>query len=129
MMYAPLLQAAGEDAIAGTWLTENRDSKVRIERSGNAYSGKIVWLQEPEPNGKPLLDAKNSNTALRTRPILGLEILSSFTPAADGSWQGGTIYSPRNGRSYSAQMSITPDGKLDIRVKDGILSKHLYWTR
>jgi hypothetical protein len=36
---------------------------------------------------------------------------------------------PRNGRSYPAQLSIRVDGKLDIRVKDGVFSKHLYWTR
>lgn len=123
------VQAAGDDAIAGTWLTENRDSKVAIERTGNTFSGKIVWLQTPEPNGKPLMDAKNVDAALRTRPIMGLEILSQFAPSAGGMWTGGTIYSPRNGRSYPAQLSITADGKLDIRVKDGVFSKHLYWTR
>lgn len=129
LMYGPCLQAAGDDAIAGTWLTENRDSKVAIERTGNTFSGKIVWLQTPEPDGKPLVDAKNANAALRMRPIMGLEILSQFAPSAGGLWTGGTIYSPRNGRSYPAQLSIAPDGRLDIRVKDGVFSKHLYWTR
>ena len=129
LTYGTCLQAAGDDAIVGTWLTENRDSKVAIERTGNTFSGKIVWLQTPEPNGKPLVDAKNATAALRTRPIMGLEILSQFAPSTGGVWTGGTVYSPRNGRSYPAQLSITVDGKLDIRVKDGVFSKHLYWTR
>jgi uncharacterized protein (DUF2147 family) len=44
-------------------------------------------------------------------------------------WSGGTVYSPRRGRSYPAEITLAKDGRLDVKVKDGILSKHLYWTR
>lgn len=121
--------SAAEDAIVGMWLTEDADSKVQITRSGSAYAGKIVWLKEPERAGKPLQDANNANAALRGRPIMGLEILSGFSYGSDAMWTGGTVYSPRKGRGYPAQLSLTQDGRLDIKVKDGIFSKHLYWTR
>ena len=60
---------------------------------------------------------------------MGLEVLSGFTYASNGVWSGGTAYAPRKGRSYPAELSVTRDGRLDIKVKDGIFSKHLYWTR
>lgn len=120
---------AAQDAIAGSWLTDGGDSKVEIARSGSSYAGKIVWLKEPERDGKPVHDANNSNAALRDRPIMGMDILSGFTYGSSGVWSGGTIYSPRKGRSYPAELSIGKDGRLDIKVKDGIFSKHVYWTR
>ena len=88
-----------------------------------------MWLKEPDREGKPVHDANNSNASLRDRPIMGVEILSGFTYAASGVWSGGTVYSPRKGRSYPAELSLAKDGRLDIKVKDGIFSKHLYWTR
>ena len=120
---------AGPDAIVGTWLTDGGESKVEIERGGTQYSGKIVWLKEPERDGRPLRDANNTNAALRDRPLLGLEIVAGFSYASNAVWTGGSVYSPRKGRSYPAELSLAPDGRLDIKVKDGIFSKHLYWSR
>jgi uncharacterized protein (DUF2147 family) len=121
--------ADSQDAILGTWLTDGGDSKVEITSSASKYAGKIVWLKEPERDGKPARDAHNANAALRDRPILGLEILSGFSYASNGTWAGGTVYAPRRGRSYPAELSVGRDGRLDIKVKDGIFSKTVYWTR
>lgn len=118
-----------QDAVLGTWLTDGGDSKVEISRAGSGYGGKVVWLKEPERDGKPVHDVSNSNAALRDRPIMGLEILSGFNYASNGVWSGGTVYSPRRGRSYPAELSLVRDGRLAVKVKDGILSKNLYWTR
>jgi uncharacterized protein (DUF2147 family) len=62
---------AAEEAITGTWFTEEGDSKVEIGRSGSTFSGKVVWLKEPERSGQPVSDANNTNAALRNRPIMG----------------------------------------------------------
>ena len=125
---------AAEDAILGTWLTENGDSKVaissrRADDGGTLYSGEVVWLANPTRNGQPVHDANASDPALRARPILGLEVLSGFTRSPDGVLRGGTLYSPRRGKSYPAELSLTPDGRLSVVVKAGLLSKTVYWTR
>jgi uncharacterized protein (DUF2147 family) len=129
LLAASTVAAAAGDEILGTWITDGGASKVDITRGDSGYSGKIIWLREPTRDGKPVLDAKNTNPALRSRPILGLEILSGFTHAADGTWKGGTAYSPRRSRSYPAEIALTADNRLDLKVKDGILSKHTFWTR
>jgi uncharacterized protein (DUF2147 family) len=126
--------AAPQDAIVGTWLTADGDSKADITATQAAdgstvYAGRVVWLEQSARDGKPVHDANNSDASLRARPILGLEILSGFEVAAAGGWSGGTMYSPRNGRSYPAELSLAPDGRLQIKVKAGFVSKTVYWTR
>jgi uncharacterized protein (DUF2147 family) len=129
----PLARAAPADAIAGTWLTEDGASKVEVSSAkasdGNVvFGGKVVWLKEPMRDGKPLLDANNLNAALRGRPILGLPILLGFK-ATDSGWSGGMVYSPRAGKSFPADLELTGDGRLQLKVKAGLLSRVDYWTR
>jgi len=129
----PALQAAGPDAIVGTWLTDDGASKVEVSATkavdgSTVYAGKIRWLKDPTRDGKPLRDANNADSALRDRPILGLPILSGFK-ASGGGWTGGTVYSPRSGKSYPAELSIGADGRLQLKVSAGLLSKTDYWTR
>ena len=126
--------AAPQDAIVGTWLTEDGGSKVDVVAGKSAdgstvYSGKVAWLKDPTRGGKPLLDANNDNAALRNRPILGLEILSGFKAAGAGAWTGGTLYSPRRGESFPADIALLPDGSLELKVKAGFMTKTVRWTR
>lgn len=129
----PTARAAVADAILGTWLTDDGASKVEVSAAqavdgATVYDGKISWLKEPLRDGKPLRDANNVDSALRERPILGLPILSGFKASGSG-WAGGTVYSPRAGKSYPAELSIGVDGRLQLKVNAGLLSKTDYWTR
>ena len=128
-MNSSLLAATNGDEILGTWITDSGESKVEIVRNGAIYSGKIVQLEEPEREGKPVHDVNNTNAALRERPLLGLEVLSGFKRASNSVWSGGTAYSPRKGEAYPAELTVTKDNKLDVKVKDGIITKHVLWTR
>jgi uncharacterized protein (DUF2147 family) len=121
--------ATPEDAIVGVWLTESGDSKVDIARQGAAYTGKVVWLKQADGGGKQVLDARNADPALRGRPIMGLDVLSGLRYAGAGVWKGGTVYSPRKGRAYPVELTLAADGKLNVKAKDGILSKTVQWTR
>lgn len=126
--------AGAPDALTGTWLTADADSKVEIAARRAAdgrtlYDGKVVWLATPTRNGQPVHDEKNGDPALRARPILGLEVLSGFEAGPNGVWSGGTMYAPRKGRSFEALLSLAQDGRLQIDVKAGLLSETIYWTR
>lgn len=126
--------AAPQDAIVGTWLTEDGTSKVDVSASraadgSSVYSGKVVWLKDPMRDGEPLRDANNEDARLRDRPILGLEILSGFKATGAGAWTGGMLYSPRNGKSFPADLSLLADGRLEVKVKAGIVTRTVNWTR
>ena len=127
------LATAGSDAIVGTWLTDDGASKVEVSAvksaDGNAvYNGRIVWLKEPNKDGQPRHDVNNADAALRVRPLMGLQVLSGFKAAGSG-WGGGTVYAPRAGKSFPAQLSIAADGRLQLKVDAGLLSRTDYWTR
>ena len=116
-------KAVAQATIAGTWFTEDSSSKVTITQSGNAYSGKVTWVKV---NGA--VDSKNNDPALRTRPILGIDILTGCTGDATSA-KGCRIYAPRKGNSYDAELSLDKDGSLKVKVKAGIGGKTQTWTR
>lgn len=104
--------------VIGYWLTEDEDSQVEVfQKADNKYYGRIVWLDEPlNDEGKPKVDDKNPDKAMHQTPIMGLEILKGFSyDASKNEWSGGTIYDPKNGRTYTAYMRKDGNNKLAIR--------------
>jgi len=129
-----LANATSPAPIAGAWLTDDGASKVEVSigkapNGDTELSGKVVWLKEPMRDGKPLSDLKNEDAALRQRPLMGLQILSGFKPGSNGQWVGGTVYAPRAGKSFPAVLSLASDGRLQLKIDAGLLSKTDYWTR
>ena len=119
------------DAVKGTWLSDNKNAKVEIYKSGNKYFGKVIWTDDMyESDGKTLKkDIKNSNEQLRNRLIQNLVILSGFT-YDDGEWTGGEIYNPKSGKTYKSTMKLKGNS-LEIRgyVGSPMFGKTTTWTR
>jgi uncharacterized protein (DUF2147 family) len=116
----------------GVWLHPNKRIEVEIAPCDDRLCGTIVWLKSPnDAQGRPLVDLRNPDPALRTRPLLGLTVLRGLRRADDGSWQDGKIYNPDDGGDYSALMSIEADGVLHVRayVVDPNLGETQIWTR
>jgi uncharacterized protein (DUF2147 family) len=115
---AALLAADPQDAILGSWLTDDGASRVEVSKAPAAdgsmvYTGKLTWLKQPAPNGSP---------------ALGTTILADFKATATG-WTGGTVYAPRRGKSFPAELSVAADGRLQLNIKAGVGSRTDYWTR
>ena len=124
-------QSSVNDKILGIWLSENKDGKVEIYRTGNKYFGKLIWSKHMyEADGKKSRkDEKNSNPQLRNRNLKDLVMLTNLT-YDDGVWSGGKIYDPASGKTYSCTMKL--DGNtLNIRGFIGIslIGKTSAWTR
>lgn len=112
--------AQSKDAVVGKWVNSTGEAYVDITKKGEKYYGKIVWLKAPkDENGATKTDAKNPVENLRSRPILGLEILRDFV-YEDGKWTDGKIYDPKSGKTYSCNMTIKSNGDLNIRGYIGI---------
>ena len=66
--------------------------------------GTIRWLWDGvDDKGRPRLDTQNADTALRTRPLVGLSILSGMTRTTNGGWEG-RVYNPEDGQTYRATL-------------------------
>ena len=123
-------QAQVADAILGKWYTQDKNAQVEIFREGGAYHGKMVWLKEPTENGRPKVDKNNPEESKKDRPILGLRLLFDFVHEGD-LWEGGKIYDPRTGKSYSGTIKLLDDGKMEVRGYVGFaaLGKSVVWSR
>ncbi len=121
-----------ENKILGTWLNESGKAKVKIVKRGKKFFGQIIWLREPKrKNRKIKLDRENPKKELRTKPIVGLEILKNFKYKSNKKWQDGTIYDPENGKTYSCNMEMKDNNTLKIRGYVGIslLGRTTMWAR
>jgi uncharacterized protein (DUF2147 family) len=121
----------GPDDILGTWLNATGKGQIQIFKQGNTYSGKLVWLQEPnDESGKPKTDKNNPDANLKTKPIWGLQILKGFQFDKD-EWNGGKIYDPQNGKEYKCYMKMKGANTLLVRGYIGIamMGRTETWTR
>ena len=122
--------AVAQDVI-GKWKLEDGTAIVEVYKSGEVFNGKIVWLQNPtEADGSPAVDSNNPDKALRSRKLLGLNMLSGLK-ATGTEFSGGKIYDPGNGKTYNCSMKVEGDvlhvrGSLD---KKGLLGRTMDWFR
>ncbi len=100
--------------IQGIWFNEEKTSKIQIYKQGDRYYGKIVWVKEVKPN-QPRTDVNNPDEKLRSKPLMGLVILSNFKQSDDNVWADGKIYDPRNGKTYSCKITKVSDQELALR--------------
>ncbi len=118
------------DTILGKWLTENGKSVVEVYHCGDAYCGKIVWLKEPFKDGKEKVDDKNPDKSLRSRKIVGLEILKGLQYKGPNKWGGGKIYDPEKGKTYKCKAWMEgEDLKFRGFIGFSLLGRTTTWTR
>jgi uncharacterized protein (DUF2147 family) len=135
-LFVALLAAAPAGAQSptpvGIWLHPNQRIQVEIAPCGDKLCGKMVWFRWPnDAAGLPLVDVMNVNTALRTRPLLGLAIVHGLHRADQRTWIDGKIYNPDDGVEYNSVMTMDPNGALRVRAYFllPLLGKTLVWTR
>jgi len=130
------------DPVEGTWRTLLQ-SEITIARCEAGFCGAISKIVVPEhiveSVGADVLagmspdafyDANNEDPALRTRPILGLQILT-LIPSNEPMTYDGSIYNPEDGKTYSGYVQVLgPDTiRLNGCVLYNIICRGEDWTR
>ena len=127
------LQKSKQNKLLGTWLNQDKTSHIEIFQRENKYFGKIAWLKDPKnENNQDKLDTKNPDNKLKNRKIIGLEILKDFVKKEKGIFEDGEIYNPKDGKTYSCNLTILENGKkLKVRGYVGVswLGKTQIWTK
>jgi uncharacterized protein (DUF2147 family) len=134
--------SAQSPSVMGTWLTASGLAQVRIGPCPDAASGPIcgtvVGLNNAKgPDGNAVAadmatDYRNPDPALRTRKVIGMPLIWGFKKTADANaFEDGHIYNGENGKTYNANISLQPDGKLRLRgyVGTPMLGETQLWTR
>jgi uncharacterized protein (DUF2147 family) len=111
-------QAQTRPGIAGNWATQGFGSVVRFqpcEGAPQTMCGRIVWLwQVNDDEGRPRTDRHNPNRSLRTRYLIGVEIMRGLRETAPNVWSDGALYNPDDGRTYTGQITLR-GGALELR--------------
>ena len=128
----PIQAQQNADLVLGTWLTGSGNAKVEIYKNGNNYQGKIVWLSEPiDPStNKPKTDTKHPNSALHSRPLMGLVNLWGFSYNEE-NWEKGHIYDPKSGKEYKCTITAKDKNTLNVRgfIGFSMIGRTDVWTR
>lgn len=127
---APTAQAQ-QSPILGRWLSASGGGVIEIYPCANKLCGKLVWIKEPIPNNPLALDDRNPNPALKARPLCGLMMLGDFVQEDASHWIDGWIYSPENGKTYRAKITLESPTVLKLRGYIGIslFGETQAWTR
>ncbi len=130
LLGAPPANAQTGGEVTGIWLTQAGDAKVRVSKCGGGICGVIIWLKEPidAATGKPQVDDKNPNPALRKRPMMGLALFSGMQPTGPNKWSG-QIYNADDGNSYASSVSAAGPDALKVEGCVGALCGGENWTR
>jgi uncharacterized protein (DUF2147 family) len=130
LLASPSAYAQGAGEPTGVWQTQAGDARVKISKCGGGICGVIVSLKEPiDPaTGKPQVDDKNPNPALKKRPMIGLALFSGMQPVAAGKWSG-QIYNADDGGTYASSVSVAGPDALRVEGCVGALCGGENWTR
>ena len=83
------------------WMNDDGEGAVEIEPCGDKRCGRLVWLKTPlDTSGVRMRDGNNPEPVDRRRPLCGVQIIKDLAPQNDGSWDGGSIYDPEEGKAY-----------------------------
>jgi uncharacterized protein (DUF2147 family) len=109
------------DDIVGVWLTGSGKAHVKIDKVGNYYFGRIVWLKEPlNQEGKPKVDKNNEDVSKRTKPLMGMQLVGGFEWKSDNLWDNGNIYDPEKGKTYKCKINLENNATMNIRGYIGV---------
>jgi uncharacterized protein (DUF2147 family) len=101
--------------ISGVYMAVKQDHEIELFLRSDLLFGRIVWTKNPE-----LKDEKNGDAGLRARRLIGLEHIQGFSKGPDGTWVGGRLYNPHDGKTYKATLHLEPDGRLIIQGRPDV---------
>ena len=98
----------------GYWVNQS-GWVIEAAPCGEEICGHVVGVGGRSENSQRH-DIYNADPALRTRPLCGIAIFGDFAPEGDsGEWEGGWIYNPRDGKTYSSNMTLADEDTLQLR--------------
>jgi uncharacterized protein (DUF2147 family) len=109
---------AADTMLCGKWQLDQKSLIIDVFKEGAEYKAKIVWFDDHDDT-KPLeywTDDQNPDPALRSRKILGMNVLEDLTyNPTTHTWENGMIYDAKSGRHWNSSAYIDKDGLLKVK--------------
>ena len=128
-LFAGIQSASAGTSADGLWRLSNGKLTVRVAScNGDKLCGHVAALAKAlKDDGTPQLDINNPNSALRSRPVIGLQIINGMTQTGPNSWKG-KIYNADDGHTYSAYAKLIGN-KFRVKGCWGPFCKNLDFSR
>jgi uncharacterized protein (DUF2147 family) len=126
LMLMAITAAAGSDqSVFGVWQHPENGSRIEVYPCQNGrLCVKILAIGDGQQN-----DDKNPEPGLRSRPIIGLTIMSGAARSAGGAWSG-RLYNRNDGRYYDGMIESAGTDKLKLTgCAVVVLCRSLIWHR
>jgi len=111
-------KAQSPSDIVGRWATQGFGSIVEFRlcaEDTKTLCGRILWLwEENDASGQPRTDRHNPDSGLRSRSLIGIDIVRGLRETASATWSGGELYNPDDGRTYTGEIRVKR-GTLELR--------------
>jgi uncharacterized protein (DUF2147 family) len=105
--------------ICGKWESTEKNLIVEVYPYKNTFRAKMIWFTGGVSKAKPMeiiTDIKNPDPALRSRKVLGLDVVENLTyNPKSNSWEGGKIYEVQSGKYWNAAAYIDKTGLLKVK--------------
>jgi len=96
---------------AGLWQSESDLSRYQVRHCGQRICVRVAGL----PEGPAVRDVHNPDPSLRSRAVIGIDIISASKGAEDNSWVG-PAYSFRSGQTVGSRLQLEDDNRLSLTV-------------
>lgn len=119
-------QSNDADKIVGTYFTDGNEGKVTVALKNNKYFGTLVWLSVSDA-----VDRENPDQNRRKDKLVGKVVLKDLEYNGKDTWENGTVYDPKSGKTYKCKVTIDKDGNLKVRGFVGVsfAGKTTVWTK
>lgn len=127
LLLLSLTATQGQNAgVLGTW-TNPTGSTIQVYPCGANVCAKVIAIRKNAPSRT---DAKNPERALRVRPLCNLQIGWDFRLTSPSIAEGGQLYDPESGKTYSGSMIRARDVlKLRGYIGFSLFGRTETWTR
>lgn len=107
--------------------TKQPESLVRISETGGVLTGQVEKLLDPAAQAAKCDKCSDER---KGQPVLGMTILRNVKAKGDGTWDGGEILDPDDGKTYRVRLRPFDGGKkLEVRGFIGVFYRNQQWQR
>ena len=122
------------DNIVGIYSGKQGDDRFRakiVKLADGTYRGQVIWLErDKDSGGNKILDVKNPDKSLRTKPADQVILFSGLKyNAKKHRWDDTKIYDPQRGFRAHMAAEFTSDGRLCIKGSLMGISESVYWQK
>ena len=107
-------QGTDPEGIVGIWKSPSEGLMIKIDKVGDHFQGRIVWLNTTELD-QPALDTNNPDERLQKMPLKGNKVIKELSyNSSELVWEGGTFYHHKEGKLYNCHITIDNNDKIKI---------------